>query len=174
VGVDFDPVTNKAVSGDVWWITPEGVLGALPPLTEPQLPPLNDTQNATKNLHLIPADDGSPWLWTGKAWFRFDPWQKTFVVPPSAPLDGPDSDLPIIAVDPGLMVWLQREPDADGGGLVTRVRGFRHGVRGPLVRDTTFLLNEQDPQHLVPNGVAITECGEDLVNPNHARLRPSG
>ncbi len=143
--------TDPAIKdvGDVWWITDDGSLDPLPPLTDGQL--------GTGRLRLVPAADGSPWLWNGVAWFRFDPWLKTFVVPANAPIDGPDGDLPVIAVDPGLMVWLHRERDGDAGGLLTRVRGFRHDVRGPLARDTPYLLTDRFPPHVVPDRPAGTD-----------------
>jgi hypothetical protein len=160
VGIDSDPSTKVVVS-DVWWITPKGDLQALAPLTDGQLPAFDEKLQRATNIRLIPGSDGSPWLWTGAAWFRFDPWLAAFVTPSSAPADGPDDDLPIISVDPGLMVWLDREraahvgdagtAPADGGAdtLDTKVRGFRYDVRGPLARDGTFALI--DPQHIVPD-----------------------
>jgi hypothetical protein len=182
VGVDSDPST-KTVSSDVWWITPNGDLQALAPLTDGQLPELDESLQRAKNVRLIPGSDGSPWLWTGAAWFRFDPWLATFVTPSSAPIDGPDDDLPIISVDSGLMVWLDRErairdggADAtpeDGGAdaLETKVRGFRYDVRGPLVRDTTFALI--DPQHIVPDrppGTDIQKQSDGVHLANGATL----
>jgi hypothetical protein len=155
VGADIvdDAMTHtRKVVSDVLWITPQGDIEALPPLTESQLPPfVDDSLQRTKNFRLIPAADGSPWFWTGKSWFRFDPWLKSFIAPVPAPLDGPDDDMPIVAVDPGLMVWLQREPGPDAGEMVTKVRGFRYDVRGPMARDTKFVLTDHDPQHIVPD-----------------------
>jgi len=135
--------TTDAPANGVWWIDPDGALEAIPSLT-PQ-------QRGTKRARLVPAGDGAPWLWNGDAWFRFDPWQSAFVTPDGAPDDGPDDDLPPpVAVDPGLFVWLSREPNPDDlDKKQTVLRGFRHGMRGPYTNDPDFLL--ADPLHLAPS-----------------------
>lgn len=125
----------------VFWIDNDGTVERLPALT-PQ-------QRGTKTLRLVAAGDGAPWLWNGDAWFRFDPWQNTFVAPDDAPDDGPDEDLPApVAVDPGLFVWLSRR-GIDADTKRATLRGFRHGVRGPYTHDPDFL--PADPRHLAPN-----------------------
>jgi hypothetical protein len=183
IGIDSDPST-QVVTSDVWWITPQGDIQPLAPLSDGQLPRFDATLQRARNIQLVPASDGSPRLWNGSSWFRFDPWLATFVAADPAPADGPDDDLPIISVDPGLMVWLQRERvDRDAGSeggagtpdaavttdLVTKVRGFRHDVRGSMVRDTKFVLVDRDPQHLVPDqppghDLRIESDGAHLVN----------
>jgi hypothetical protein len=167
VGIDSDPSTKTVVS-DVWWITPRGDLAPLTALTSGHLPAFDENLQRAKNVRLVPASDGSPWLWNGAGWFRFDPWLAAFVTASAAPADGPDDDLPIIAVDPGLMVWLDRERVVgETGSLQTKVRGYRHDVRGPMTRDTPFALI--DPQHIVPDrppgtDVRIDSSGVHLAN----------
>src|SRR5262249_43923824 len=110
---------------------------------------------------LVAASDGSPWAWNGARWLRFDPWQARFLRPDNAPLlgDGPDDDMPApVAVDPGLFGWLVS--DATGK---TSVRGFRHGVRGRLSRDTLPLLYG-DPSHVAPD--RPPEAGVVSFDPN--------
>jgi hypothetical protein len=165
VGIGPDPNHPANIVGDVWWITDEGVLDPLTPLTDAQL--------GTQKPRLVPAANGSPWLWNGVAWFRFDPWLKAFVTPESAPLDGPDSDLPVIAVDPGLMMWPERIQDADSGERVTKMRGFRHDVRGPLASDTAFVFVDRALPHVVPDrppGTDITIDDDGLHISNDARV----
>jgi hypothetical protein len=131
----------------VFWIDNDGTVQTLRALT-PQ-------QRGSKRLRLVAAGDGAPWLWNGAAWFRFDPWQSTFVRADDAPDDGPDDDLPApLSVDPGLFVWLSRAGVASGGkGAV--LRGFRHDVRGPYTHDPDFLL--ADPRHIAPSRPPLAE-----------------
>jgi len=86
---------------------------------------------------LVGAVDGSPWLWNGQRWFRFDPWRARFVVPQDAPDDGPTTTRPRRSkFDPGSSLGSRgsiRETRA-----ASRLRGFRHSVRGPLTRDIFF------------------------------------
>ncbi len=131
----------SAPANGVFWIGHDGTLEKLRSLTA--------GQRGTKRLRLVSAGDGSPWLWNGDAWFRFDPWQSAFVTPDDAPDDGPDDDLPPpLAVDPGLFVWLSRAGIADGSKSAV-LRGFRHGARGPYTHDPDFLL--ADPRHVAPS-----------------------
>ena len=78
---------SGARSREVQWITAERVYD-LPRLTVAQRGP-------APQVRLVAAADGSPWMWNGEAWLRFDPWQETFATPSEAPEDGPDDDLPI-------------------------------------------------------------------------------
>jgi len=135
-----DPVTGQ-LETDVWWITPEGDALSLAPLSPSQ-------RGSAKVLRLVAGADQSPWLWNGDAWIRFDPWQGSFVVPDAAPDDGPDDDLPApVAVDPGLFMWLRRSTAGDSSA---RLRGFRHGVRGPFARDLAPLIFA-DTVHVAPD-----------------------
>ena len=54
--------------------------------------------------------------------------------------------------------------------LEPRVGGLDEDLRVVAGRPQDAL----DPEHLVPDRIAIAERGEDLMNPNHARCRPSG
>jgi hypothetical protein len=160
VGAGPDANNPSRTVGDVWWITDDGALEELPALTADQV--------GAGKLRLVPGSNGAPWLWNGAGWFRFDPWQKKFIKPNVTPSDGPDVDLPAVAIDPGLFVWLERDTDADSGSRVTRVRGFRHDVRGPLARDTPFLF-AADHEHVVPDrppgtDVIIDNDGLHLAN----------
>jgi len=126
----------------VWWIVPEGDVIQLRDLTSAQL--------GTKE-RLVGGADGSPWLWNGERWFRFDPWRAAFFVPEVAPNDGPDDDQPSpVEVDPGLFAWLAREHPGDATSKA-RLRGFRHSVRGPLTRDTAPLFVAGDTSHTAPD-----------------------
>jgi hypothetical protein len=129
-----------APASTVLWIDHDGTIEKLPSLTL--------QQRGTKRVRLVAAGDGAPWLWNGDVWLRYDPWQNTFFLPDAAPEGGPDDDLPApVAVDPGLFVWLSRVLTPTGE--TTRLRGFRHGVRGPYTHDPDFLL--ADPRHLSPS-----------------------
>jgi hypothetical protein len=139
-----DPSTSEPAR-DAWWITPEGAVEALPELTL--------FQRGTKALRLVPAADGAPFLWNGDSWFRFDPWQGTFVAADTIPQDGPDEDMPDpIAVDPGLFLWLARQVPGDQS-QPANVRGFRHDVRGPFTSDADFFLAE--PAHMAPDRLPV-------------------
>jgi hypothetical protein len=125
-------VDTAQPAADVYWIRPDGVVDPLPPLSP--------DQRGVGKIRLIGASDGAPWLFNGRTWWRFDPWQTAFVAPDAAPSDGPDDDMPApLAIDAGLFVWLARQTanDATSGA---RVRGFRHGVRGPYTRDVDLML----------------------------------
>jgi hypothetical protein len=128
---------------DVWWITPDGSAQALDPMPRPR---------TDARVRLVSASDGSPWAWNGTTWLQFDPWQGRFLPvsqgPPNG--DGPDDDMPApVAVDPGLFMWLVRDP-GDVGKSQATVRGFRHGVRGRLSREAGPLLFG-DTLHLAPD-----------------------
>ena len=72
------------------------------------------------------------------------------MVPPQAPLDGPDETAPDpVMIDPGLFAWFAPGAAGDAGAR-SRVRGFRHGVRGRLTRDLAPLLFA-DAAHLAPD-----------------------
>jgi hypothetical protein len=134
---------TNAPSPSVLWIGDE--VGAIERLT-----PLTTQQRGTDKVTLVAGSDASPWLWNGRAWLRFDPWQSAFVLPDVAPEDGPDADMPApVAVDGGLFVWIARQSAREGLPSNATLRGFRHGVRGPYARDTDFLLG--DPQHVAPS-----------------------
>jgi hypothetical protein len=136
-----DP-NRGAPLAEVLWITPDGSLETLAPLSS--------EQRSTGRVRLVGAADGAVWLWNGRAWWTFDPWQGAFVVPDGSPDDGPDDDLPApIEADAGLFLWLAREMPGDTSSLA-RVRGFRHGVRGPYTRDAEPMLLA-DPVHWVPD-----------------------
>src|SRR5207247_10645405 len=93
-----------------------------------------------------------------------DPWLPHSVTPAVVHSSGPDERQRSIPADPGLMVWLQRELDPEAG-LVTKVRGFRHGVRGPLANDTTFVFNDHELLNIVPDrppGTDITVENDGL------------
>src|SRR5258705_7107347 len=78
---------------------------------------------------------------------RFDPWQTRFLPVTDAPLDGPNDDMPApVAVDPKLFVWIARDRSSS-----SLVRGFRHGVRGRLTRETTVPLLFVDSEHVAPD-----------------------
>jgi len=101
-------------------------------------------------VRLVGAADGAVWLWNGRAWWIFDAWQGSFVTPDTSPEEGPDDDMPDpIEADAGLFLWLAREMPG-GTGSEARVRGFRHGVRGPYTRDAEPMLLA-DPLHWVPD-----------------------
>jgi hypothetical protein len=132
-----------ALARDVWYILPWGNVIQMQPLSGSQRGP-------SKVVRLVGAADGAPWLWNGERWLRFDPWSAAFFLPDDAPDDGPDDDMPApVEVDPGLFVWLGRRTPGDTTSFA-RLRGFRHGVRGPFARDASPLLFS-DGVHLAPD-----------------------
>jgi hypothetical protein len=133
--------TASATTIDVFWITADGTVAPLDPLPRPR---------ADARARLVSASDGSPWAWNGRTWLFFDTWEARFLPVSPGPSDGPDDDMPApVAVDPGLFVWLVREP-GDVTKMGANLKGFRHGVRGPLSRDAGPLL-VAGTAHLAPD-----------------------
>jgi hypothetical protein len=130
---------SRQPARDVWWITED---------TGPEaLELLSVSQRGDGELRLVPASDGAPFLYNGSFWLRFDPWLTRFTALTSSPGDGPDNDMPApVAVDPGLFMWIARDQISGK----SKVRGFRHGVRGPFARDDGFLLLG-DALHTAPD-----------------------
>lgn len=105
---------------------------------------------AAPSPELVPAADGSPWLFTGNEeapLFRFNPWRARFE---PASLRGTTRTpvAPPLAIDAGAFVWL-----ADGEE--TGLHGVRNGVRGRYARDVGLLvqtapLDSAWPLHLSP------------------------
>ncbi len=99
-------------------------------------------------VHLFPASDGAPVLFTGRRWLRWQPWFGAFQQMLDAPeptlgAGGPDNPA-IAAPDPGLAVWLEERGDA------AYVRAFRHGARDAYAPVTRPLL-VKDPTSLAPD-----------------------
>ena len=140
LAVAADP--NGMAPGDAWWILPEGDVKRVQDVPA--------SRTATKALRLVGASDGAPWLWNGERWFRFDPWRAAFISPAIAPDDGPSDEMPApVELDPGLFMWLAPVP-GEPAPSPARLRGFRHGVRGPLTRDAAPLLFA-DTEHVSPD-----------------------
>lgn len=93
----------------VWIITADGAL-------EPAL-----RLSEAKVARLFPGLDGSPILWNGVRWLRYDPWIAAFLPMSDAPSVGPAEGA--VAPDSGLVLWL------DTAATETTLRGFRHGAR---------------------------------------------
>jgi hypothetical protein len=130
-----------ATTIDVFWITADGTAEPLDPLPRPR---------ADARARLVSGSDGSPWAWNGRTWLFFDPWETRFLPASPGPSDGPDDDMPApVAVDPGLFAWLVREP-GDVTKMSASLKGFRHGVRGPLSREAGPLL-VSGTDHLAPD-----------------------
>lgn len=137
----MDPLRGTVVS-DVLWVRPDRSVDALSPLPA--------EQRGAGKLRLVAASDGAAWLFNGRDWWEFDPWQGLFVPPEAAPRDGPDDDMPApLAIDPGLFLWLARDAAHDPTSP-SRLRGFRHDVRGPFTRDADVMLLS-DAVHWVPD-----------------------
>lgn len=106
---------------------------------------------ALTKVRLFPGTNGSPLLWTGDRWLRWDPWTgggefTPFVEAQAASAAGDT----VVSADNGLALWINRK--------ASTIEGLRFSTRGafatdpnPLFVDTTFLA----PDRLTTSG-AIT------------------
>lgn len=120
----------------VTFVTPDGDLTSASPIGGSVTHPI-----------LFAAAGGSPVLWTGDRWLRWQPWSGGFAAlgvtasgPPASLGSGATGRGAIAtpADDPGLLLWL------DGA----RLAGFRVDVRGPYTTEAAPLLLD-DPGGLV-------------------------
>ncbi len=92
-----------------------------------------------EKVRLFHGTDGSPVLWTGQRWLRWQPWFAAFQPIPDAPANGP-STAAIASGDSGLALWL--DDRIEGQLYVTGYRfatRSRYGaVRNPLLVDSTL------------------------------------
>jgi hypothetical protein len=121
----------------VWVISAEGTV-------EPGLP-IDPTTLET--VRLFAGEDGSPVLWTGRRWMRWQPWFGAFQPIGGAPSIGPGSEA-IANGDRGLALWLE-----DRGGAGMNVTGYSFGWRTPYdAVPKPLLIN--GPDELVPDRLA--------------------
>ena len=85
------------VSGfkSVWVISADGSIEAAVPLEE-----------ELTEVHLFRGAEGAPVLWTGKRWYRWEPWFGAFSPIPDAPTKGPSTGS-MVNGDSGLAMWLE-------------------------------------------------------------------
>lgn len=106
-----------------WVISSEGVLDPGEPI-----PGLKNS-----SLALFRGTGGSPMLYTGAHWLRYEPWFGAFLTVEDAPLEGPplglapETQTPLanigVAPDPGLAMWL-----ANGADASAHLFGYRFGT----------------------------------------------
>ncbi len=121
----------------VWVISADGSL-------EPGLPIEPST---LESVRLFAGEDGSPVLWTGRRWLRWQPWFGAFQPIGGAPSVGPATEA-IANGDSGLALWL--EDRAEAGMNVT---GFGFGWRTAYDTVPKPLLIGS-PDQLVPDRLA--------------------
>lgn len=122
------PSSGAADFKTVWVISADGTL-------EPGLPIDPATLDKVRLFH---GTDGSPVLWTGQRWLRWQPWFAAFQPIPDAPANGPGGPA-IVSGDSGLALWL--DDRIEGQLYVTGYRfatRSRYGaVRNPLLVEST-------------------------------------
>ena len=121
----------------VWVISADGTLEAGVPVDPATL----------EMVRLFPGTDGSPVLWTGKRWLRWQPWFGAFQPIADAPPRGPRSTA-TASGDNGLALWLDDRTDEKEDVVLENqlyVRGYRFAtrsrfgtVRNPLLVDGTL------------------------------------
>ncbi len=92
--------------------------------------PATSIAGVLPSVRLFPGTAGSPVLYTGQKWMRWQPWRGEFGV--MADVDsrlGPDRD-GIVSPDLGLAAWL-----SSAGGHAA-LYGFRFDARGPYTTDS--------------------------------------
>jgi hypothetical protein len=109
--------TDPPTFANVWRLTGDGALLALPRWNEP----LSD-------LKVFPSSGGGAIVWTGTDWFRFEPWTETFGNP-LARSPGPALAAPSITPEFGLPIWLSTEAGA------LRVNGRRFSIRNQFATE---------------------------------------
>ncbi len=108
-------------------------------------------------VRLFPGSAGSPVLFTGDKWLRWQPWLGEFgVMAEVSPENGPDRDT-LVSPDPGLAAWVSVDHGhASLFGLRFDARGpyTTDSARGPLLAGSTVFLA---PDRLVaPSATPIT------------------
>ncbi|CAN5564250.1 hypothetical protein BH09MYX1_BH09MYX1_21270 [soil metagenome] len=88
--------------------------------SDPNSPP------ALTDVRLLPGAEGKLVLWTGSSFLRWDPWAEAFIADANLVGDGPKLGQPMVAADPGLLVWL---------GAKGEIVGRRFSVRNDYTAD---------------------------------------
>jgi len=120
-----------------WVISGEGALEPGEPI-----PALKNSP-----LALFRGAGGSPMLYTGAHWLRYEPWFGAFLTIDGAPLEGPPlglgpiSEPPLASVgaspDPGLAMWL-----ANGADASAHLFGYRFDTAHPFADIPKTLLTQ--------------------------------
>lgn len=144
VAPDSTDVTDSNFQ-TTWLISGEGAL-------EPG-EPIPGLKNSP--LALFRGTAGSPMLYTGAHWLRYEPWFGAFLTVDQAPSDGPplglgpSADTPLAAVgvspDAGLAMWL-----GNGGDARPHLFGYRFGTMHPFA-DIPKTLLTQNASYFAPD-----------------------
>ena len=102
-----------------WFVAPNISIQITPDITAP----LTDVK-------LFPHDKGGALIWTGSAWWTFDPWNGCAPLA-NAPQTGPDASSPVAFGEPGMRAWVN--PDGS-------VSVWRDSVRNAFATDGPYLI----------------------------------
>lgn len=123
----------------VWVISADGSIEAGVPLEETDL----------AMVRLFPGAEGAPVLWTGKRWYRWEPWFGSFSAIADAPTKGPSTGA-MTNGDSGLAMWLE-----DQGPSGMFIVGYRFATHTRFQAVPKPLL-VTGPEGLAPDRLAGT------------------
>jgi hypothetical protein len=119
----------------VWVISRDGAIDPATPLAV-----------SLGDVRLFPGAEGSPRLWTGAQWMKWDPWLGSFSLP--SDLLGP-SNAAIASPDLGLAMWL--DPST------SQLTAYRFDARGAFSSLPPSLL-ATDTQFTVPDRLVLADA----------------